>query len=321
MLPLAVLLSIVVVAASCSSSSDDDDIPDFPTVVQLGGCDTCPSILNTSLSVGENRVVWNLIDADDNPILDAEMHVRYFNLSEDQPRLTAAVDAELISSELSFVDEANNSERTVVGSSAVYVTNTAFDEPGDWGAEVDITRSDQDEQILYRFTVREDSEEPSIGDPAPPSVQATTATALLEDIDSSFPLRESMHTTTVADALQAGKPSVVVFATPAYCTSRMCGPVLDTAIDPLVGRYGDTVTFMHIEPYVLRDLRTANVRNPAPAALEWRLRTEPWVFVVGSDGRVAAKFEGLVSSEEVESALQRLLDTGPGAADTGTPAT
>jgi hypothetical protein len=251
--------------------------------------------------------VWSLIDDEENPVADADISVRYYDLSGADPRPLADTPAEFIAAELSFNDEANSSARTVVGEAGVYVTYTSFDRAGDWGAELSITRAGERSTELYRFTVREDSEEPSIGDQAPPSLQATTATAKLEDIDSSFPLRPSMHTTTVADALAAGRPAVIVFATPAYCTSRTCAPVLEAAIDPLIPTYEERVTFIHIEPYALRDLRAANVRNPVPAALEWRLRTEPWVFVVDADGKIAAKFEGLVSAAEVERVLNRLL--------------
>ncbi|HXG42786.1 MAG TPA: hypothetical protein VNL95_08695 [Dehalococcoidia bacterium] len=35
--------------------------------------------------------------------------------------------------------------------------------------------------------------------------------------------------------------------------------------------------------------------------------SEPWVFVLDGQGRVAAKFEGIVTLAEVESALLPLL--------------
>jgi hypothetical protein len=36
---------------------------------------------------------------------------------------------------------------------------------------------------------------------------------------------------------------------------------------------------------------------------EWGLTTEPWTFVVGADGRIASRFEGLVSVHELEAAV------------------
>ncbi|MBI5287556.1 MAG: hypothetical protein HY873_01150 [Chloroflexi bacterium] len=314
-----VLAFLPALTAACGSG---DDVPDFPEVVTLGEGDLFPSIINGPLAVGENRIVMQLLDADDNLLLDAELHLRFYNLNGDKPRLAGESDARLISSELSFIDENNSFRRTVTGEGGAYVAYATFDQPGAWGAEFTILRAGDETVVPYRFNVLEDSVEPGLGDPAPASVQATTATEPIEEIDSSFPFREAMHTTTVADALKTGKPIVIAFATPAFCTSRTCGPVLDLVVDPLFWRYGSDAVFIHIEPYSLRDLRAANVQNAVPAVLEWRLQSEPWIFVVGRDGRIAGKFEGLVAMDEVESVLQLLLAEGPASATpaaTGTP--
>lgn len=304
-LPALAMLAAIVLAA-CSSS----DTPSFPRVVQLGGCDLCPGIINSGLAVGENRVSMNIIDRDNNPVFDASLHLRYYNLNNGKTRFRAEMDARFIPVRLSFVDEQSNGEKTAAGDDGVYVSYVNFDEPGDWGVEITITRAGTTlKPTPFRFNVLERSTEPGIGDPAPASRQATTADAPIEEIDSSSPPRAAMHTTTVADALQAGKPIVIAFATPAFCRSRTCGPVMDAVMDPLAAKYGGRATFIHIEPYVLRDLRETNVQNPVPATQEWRLRSEPWVFVVGKDGRIAAKFEGIMAQDEVESALALALDT------------
>jgi peroxiredoxin len=49
------------------------------------------------------------------------------------------------------------------------------------------------------------------------------------------------------------------------------------------------------------------VENPVPATREWQLRSEPWVFVIDRQGRIAAKFEGIMALEEVEAALLAVL--------------
>jgi hypothetical protein len=117
-----------------------------------------------------------------------------------------------------------------------------------------------------------------------------------------------MHQTTIADAVTSGRPTVIAFATPAFCTSRVCAPVMDTVMDPLFARYSDVATFVHVEPYVLRDVREANVRNPVPAAREWMLQSEPWVFVIGRDGLVRAKFQRIIGVDEVEAELLAALE-------------
>jgi hypothetical protein len=307
--PLLAVLALLVAtfAASCRSG---DDGPDFPEVITVGKGDLFPGIINSGLGVGQNRVSMQLIDRDDNVLLDAKLRVRYFNLNSDKPRLVSESAARLITSELAFIDENHDFERTVTGTGGAYVTYATFDEPGTWGAEITIERAGKTTVVPYRFNVLEKSIEPAIGDAAPASVQATTASEPLAEIDSSFPPRLAMHTTTVADALRSGKPIVIAFATPAFCTSRTCAPVMDNVMDPLFQQYRDRAVFIHIEPYVLRDLRTANARNPVPAFLEWRLESEPWIFVVGGDGRIRARFEGIVALDEVQSVLDLALDEG-----------
>ena len=70
-------------------------------------------------------------------------------------------------------------------------------------------------------------------------------------------------------------------------------------------RHSDRANFIHVEVYdnpheIEGDLSNARI---APAVIEWGLPSEPWTFVVGSDGLVAAKFEGFATFDELEQAL------------------
>ena len=307
-----VALAASLMMAACGSASDT---PDFPKVVSLGKGELFPTINNGSLGVGDNRVSMSIIDRDDTHVLDAEVHVRYYNLNGAKPKFRTEGDARFIGTELSYVDEQSGGEKTATGNDGVYVTLANFDAPGDWGAEITIARGTKTfKPIPFRFNVQEHSIELALGEPAPASVQATLASATdIEEIDSSSPPRPAMHDITIADALKTRKPLVIAFATPAFCTSRTCGPVMDNVMDPLSQRYAANVIFIHVEPYVLRDLRETNIQNPVPATREWRLQSEPWVFIVNQDGKIAGKFEGIMAADEVDSVLAGLLDTGGGA--------
>ena len=87
----------------------------------------------------------------------------------------------------------------------------------------------------------------------------------------------------------------------------MCGPVTDI-VASLHSRFQDKVNFIHIEPWDLQLARTEGRLVANDIALEWNLPTEPWVFVVNEDGNVAARFEGLVASEELADAITALLE-------------
>jgi hypothetical protein len=107
----------------------------------------------------------------------------------------------------------------------------------------------------------------------------------------------------VAQAIEAKRPVLVLFAAPGYCTSQLCGPEYEI-MRKLYPRYRDRVEFIHIEAF---KNPTSPQRELVDAAKEWGLRTEPWFFVVGSDGKVSMKFEGPTSMAELEEALREVL--------------
>jgi hypothetical protein len=109
-----------------------------------------------------------------------------------------------------------------------------------------------------------------------------------------------MHTSTIADAIAAGRPALVLFAVPGYCESRLCGPELEI-MRKLYPLYRERVEFIHVEFY--KDPGSPE-RVPVDTVREWNLRSEPWFFLIDSKGSIAAKFEGPVSLQELDEALK-----------------
>jgi len=110
----------------------------------------------------------------------------------------------------------------------------------------------------------------------------------------------------IAEALDAGKPVVVAFVTPAFCQTRFCGPVMESVIIPVAEQYGDRINVLHVEPFSLASAREGKL-EPVATVQEWGLLQEPFVFVVAQDGTIAAKFEGIMEAEEVSAVLDALL--------------
>jgi glutathione peroxidase-family protein len=81
-------------------------------------------------------------------------------------------------------------------------------------------------------------------------------------------------------------------------------------MNPLYEMYQDQAIFIHIEPYKLKELRDGIARIPVEATEEWNLQTKPWLFVIDSDGRIAAKFEGITALTEMETMLRQVLEEG-----------
>jgi hypothetical protein len=110
-----------------------------------------------------------------------------------------------------------------------------------------------------------------------------------------------LHTISLDDALAAGRPTVVNFATPLLCTSQMCGPVVDEQM-VAADKLGDKASFIHVEIYPSR-----STAKPVRSFLQYGFTTEPWLLVVDRDGVIRARFEGPVTAGQIEDALRPLL--------------
>jgi hypothetical protein len=113
---------------------------------------------------------------------------------------------------------------------------------------------------------------------------------------------DSMHEVDLADALDRGRPVLLLFATPALCVSRVCGPVTDVA-EQVKAEYGDRVDFIHMEIY--RDNQVAKGYRPQVEA--WHLRHEPYAFAIDRDGIVVERLEGAFSVRELRAAVRKAL--------------
>lgn len=123
----------------------------------------------------------------------------------------------------------------------------------------------------------------------------------LAKLTTRVPPNTDMLQTDLATVL-GKKPVVLVFATPALCQSRVCGPVVDVA-EQVRSEVGPKVAFIHQEIYRNNDVK----QGLRPQLLEWRLESEPWTFVIDRSGVVSARFEGAVSVPELLAAVQKTL--------------
>lgn len=188
----------------------------------------------------------------------------------------------------------------------VYVAHLSFDKPGDWGVEITATRPNG-ARLSQRLPINviDTPLVPAVGQPAPMTHNPTVKdVADVETIDSGRP-PDDMHLLSIADAIQQHRPALVVFATPAFCESRMCGPQVK-AVQSLEAAYRDRLAFIHVEIY--RDFKPdPSKRKLAQAVLDWRLQTEPWVFLIDAKGIIQARFEGPTASDEIKAGIDQLL--------------
>jgi hypothetical protein len=188
---------------------------------------------------------------------------------------------------------------------AIYAAQVPFAKAGKWSvmavtlvdgkpvaapAQVDVVTRRQDRV-------------PEVGEMAPKVETETVASARgnLGLIDTRQPPTRELAEKSLADVL-GKKPVALLFATPQLCSSRVCGPVVDEALQLKV-RYGDRIQFIHQEVYVGND-PNKGLREPL---VKYGLATEPWLFVIDKQGRITARLEGSFGLKAFEAALQTAL--------------
>jgi len=187
---------------------------------------------------------------------------------------------------------------------AIYVAEVDLPEPGKYWLLAEPVGGTSI-QALGNVVVGKDAAAPDVGDPAVPSKTPTLASTGgdLEALTTSRRPDRALYRSSVAQALAAGDPFVVSFATPLYCQSRTCGPVVDvvSVVRKKLERRG--VRFVHVEIYEGND--PANGFNRWVD--EWKLPTEPFTFVIDRGGVISAKLEGAFSVAELERAVRMVL--------------
>ncbi|MCI0544034.1 MAG: hypothetical protein L0Z49_06260 [Actinobacteria bacterium] len=175
-----------------------------------------------------------------------------------------------------------------------------FEIPGPGTYQVTIEGDGLGELGPVGFVAVDDPLGPGRGDPAPLSETRTAADTPLDDLTSDPDPDPAFYEMTVAEAVSDG-PSVIVFATPAWCESQACGPLLDQ-VKALSDDFPE-LNFVHVEVY--EDIHVSSIDElvAVPAVDEWGLVSEPWVFVTDESGMVSALFEGAASDAELRSAF------------------
>ena len=196
------------------------------------------------------------------------------------------------------------------GTRGLYTTRLTFDRPGRW--RIDITTLDQSgpgRTAQLSFEVDETTSAPDVGSPAVLSLNKT-----IDDVERMSQLTTgSLHDSdlyqlTIAAAVENGLPTVVVMASPAFCTNAVCGPQVEV-LQELKDKYKGQANFIHVDFYdnpeeIQGDLDRARL---SPTVLEWRLPSAEWSFVIDRNRNIAARFESFATFEELEQALQRVL--------------
>ena len=188
--------------------------------------------------------------------------------------------------------------------SVVYSTNVDFPANGDWAIGALIRKDGKlTATFLSSAAVGVHKKVPQVGEKAPLIHTPTPADVGgdMSKITTRIP-PDTQNRVDYADAY-GKEPIVLLFATPQFCQSRVCGPVVDVA-EQVKQEYGEEAAFIHMEIYNDND-PSKHVR---PQVKAFHLPNEPWLFAIGRDGRIKDTIEGAFGVEELTRVVKGLTE-------------
>jgi hypothetical protein len=321
-LALSLCLAAAIVAGCGSSEDSSRTAPaatEFPSAKGktigdlLQGSGAKPSKLVIApaarvFNVGENRYPFGVFTRGNEQVDDADVAL-YFAKDENGP-VTGPLPARVTSLETKPAYRASGAGDPGEATTVYAVPEVDFDRKGPWVA-IAMLKGDDGLEVsrVPSPVVGEFPRIPAVGEKAP-AIHTPTAAEVggdLAKIDTRVP-PDQMHQVDFA-AVDGRKPVVLVFATPALCQSRVCGPVVDVA-QQVADSYKGKADFIHMEVWTDNEIS----KGPRPQVQAFNLETEPWVFLIDKDGVVRDRIEGAFGVSELEDAMRKIV---PGAGSAG----
>ena len=270
---IAIVVALAVLAAGCSSGATE------PELVGIRA--------STDTAVGDERFLFAVSEIDGKRRGSPDEQVTLVATSLDAPDVEISADAEFV--------------WIVPNAFGLYRADVPFDRPGLWEIEFDVSTGD--ETVPFLVDVLPVPTTVAAGDVAPLITTPTRNETPIEDLTTDGNPMSSLYEMSLDEAFTNGRQSVVIFATPAYCTSAACGPLLQQTKD--AAAMFDDVNFIHVEVYSSFNEAgfQPDVEHLVPAVEAFKLPSEPWIFVIDENGVVKARLEGVVGDGELEAAI------------------
>jgi hypothetical protein len=251
---------------------------------------------------GRNRYSFGITERDGRQVNDAEVALYYARMPEPKPGARSApgnrgpaakasgealdqpaigpfpARIESLGTAPEFVSQATEEDPDIA--QVVYVAELPFPSEGKWRVAAVIREGDETRgTLLAGANVGEYTQVPRPGEPAP---------RIQNDVS-------------YANAL-GKEPILLLFATPQFCQSRVCGPVVDVA-EQAKREYGDKAAFIHMQIFNDNDPG----KGVRPEVRAFHLPTEPWLFAINREGIVSSAVEGAFGLELMDEAAEKVI--------------
>jgi hypothetical protein len=255
-----------------------------------------------TFDLGENRYPFGVFTLGNEQVSDADVAM-YFAKNGKGP-VTGPLPAQVTSLETKPAYRASGAGAPGEATTVYVVPKVEFDRKGPWLALAMLKGENGLEatRVTSPPVVGEFPAIPEVGQKAP-LIHTPTAADVGGDmakIDTRVP-PDQMHEVDFADAV-GKEPTVLVFATPALCQSRVCGPVVDVA-QQVADSYKGKADFIHMEIWNDNEIS----KGPRPQVQAFHLETEPWTFLIDKNGIVRDRIEGAFGVSELEEAMRTIV--------------
>jgi hypothetical protein len=274
---------------------------------------------------GPNRYPFSVLDRETGPVPDAEVALYYAQVPQPKPRAKSksghrgqvakaqqnALDQpavgpfpaaiETLATKPAFRAQPTDEDRELA--TVVYSTELDFPGEGEWLVAAILKEGEELKGALLRnAVVGEFKRIPEVGQKAP-KIHTPTAQDVggdLSKITTRIP-PDSQNKVDYAEAL-GREPIVLLFATPKFCQSRVCGPVVDVA-EQAKHEFGNKAAFIHMEIYNDND----PAKHPRPQVRAFHLPSEPWLFTIDRHGVVRDAIEGAFGLKLMHEAVEKAI--------------
>jgi hypothetical protein len=185
----------------------------------------------------------------------------------------------------------------------IYSTELDFPRNGTWRIAALIKEDGElGGKLLPGVVVGEFKAIPRVGEPAPRIHTPTAADAGgdLSQVTTRVP-PDTQNKVDYADVL-GKEPIVLLFATPKFCQSRVCGPVVDQT-EQAQQKYGDEAAFIHMEIYDQNDPGD----EVLPQVRAFHLPSELWLFTIDREGVISGTIEGAFGTPLLDQAIEKAI--------------
>jgi hypothetical protein len=212
-------------------------------------------------------------------------------------------------------------ERFATYGRQVYRARVPLDEVGRWEVRAELDVDGSPRSGTGSLEVLADDGTPALGSLVPGGATPTLrdAHSLMHHISSDVEPLSAFYTWSLDEALQQGQPTVFVMDSYAARPNAACGGALSLLHDVFIDYPGLVV--VHAEPWHTTPGSDGMLQLYPPGgppvlteyAKAWGISEPPWVFVIDRNGRLQAKFTGVLGSDELRAAIASVTPWRPSA--------